>query len=152
VRLDGARRLLGEAHEEDERAGESNEVLVTEARLAELLVFESSAADALDHADQTLERSRGFDGIFPLEPTLQRVRGAALLQLGRYDEARAALTDSVERATKAGADYESALALDALAALDLLEGESPETAERERDAIFTRLGVVTTPEFPLPPD
>ena len=80
------------------------------------------------------------------------MRGLALLQLGRFDEAHAALDESVESARKAGADYEVALALDALAVLCEFDGENPETAERERDAIFARLGVVATPEFPLPPD
>jgi len=151
-RGDEARRLLVEAHDEYERAGESNEVLVTEARLAEFLVVEGSAAEALDRADRTFERSAAFDGIFPLGPTLHRVRGLALLQLSRFDEARSALDESLESARKAGADYEAALALDALTVLGRLEGENPETAERERDAIFARLGVVATPEFPLPPD
>jgi class 3 adenylate cyclase/tetratricopeptide (TPR) repeat protein len=151
-RFDEARRLLVEAHDEFGRTGEPSEVLVTEARLAELLVFERSTAEALDLAERTLDRSPSYEGIFPLGPTLQRVRGLVLLQLSRFGEARAALVESVESARKAGADYEVALALDALAALDRLDGENPETVERERDAIFARLGVVATPELPLPPD
>ncbi len=151
-RFDEARRLHEEAREEYERAGESSEVLVTEARMAELLVLEGSAEDALDRAGRTLARSPASDGIFPLGPTLHRMRGLALLQLGRLEEARAALDESLESARNAGADYEVALALDARAVLGRLAGESAETAERERDAIFARLGVVATPEFPLPPD
>jgi class 3 adenylate cyclase/tetratricopeptide (TPR) repeat protein len=151
-RFDEARRLLAEAHDEYERAGESGEVLVTEARQAELLVFERSADEALDLAARTLERSQNFEGIFPLWPTLHRVQGIALLQLGRSDDARAALAASVEGARKAGADYEVALALGALAALARLDGGRAEELERERNAICTRLGVVATPELPLPPD
>ena len=120
--------------------------------MAELLVLEGSAEDALDRAGRTLARSPASDGIFPLGPTLHRMRGLALLQLGRLEEARAALDESLESARNAGADYEVALALDARAVLGRLAGESAETAERERDAIFARLGVVATPEFPLPPD
>lgn len=151
-RFEEARRLVDEAHDEFERVGESSEVLVTEARLGELLVLEGSSADALDVAERTLARLSTFEGIFPLGPTLHRVRGLALLQLGRFDEARAAFNESLEGARSAGADYEVALALDALAALARLEGESVETLERERDAIFARLGVVATPDVPLPPD
>lgn len=151
-RFDEARRLFVEALDEYELAGEPNEALVTEARLAEFLVFEGSATDALDSANRALERSRAFDGIFPLAPTLQRVRGLAFLQLSRLAEARAALDESIESARKAGADYEAALALDALAVLGRLDGENTETVERERDAIFARLGVIATPEFPLPLD
>ena len=36
-------------------------------------------------AETTLERARSFDGIFVLVPTLQRVRGLALMQLGRLE-------------------------------------------------------------------
>ncbi len=151
-RFDEARRLLAEARDEYDRAGESNEVFVTEARLAELLVLEGSAEDAVAYVERTIERSPAFDGIFPLGPTLHRMRGIALLQLGRFDEARAALDESLESARKAGAEYEVALALDALATLARLDGASEEKVERERDAIFTRLGVVATPEIPLPPD
>jgi class 3 adenylate cyclase/tetratricopeptide (TPR) repeat protein len=151
-RFDEARRLLDEAHDEYERAGEPSEVLVTEARLAELLVLEGAARDALESAERTLERSPASDGIFPLGPTLHRMRGLALLQLGRFDDAQAALDESLASARKAGADYEVALALDALAVLARLEGESVETVERERSAILTRLGVVATPEVPLPLD
>src|SRR5262249_20771766 len=151
-RFDEARRLLDEAHVEYELAGEPSEVLWTEARLAEFLVVEGSAEDALQSAERTLERAPDSDGIFPLRPTLHRMRGIALLQLGRLDEARAALDESIESARKAGAEYEVALALDALAALGRLEGRDTETVERERNAILTRLGVVATPEVPLPPD
>jgi class 3 adenylate cyclase/tetratricopeptide (TPR) repeat protein len=151
-RFDEARRLLDEARDEFERAGESSEVLVTDARLGELLVLEGSSAAALDLAERTLAHLPAFEGIFPLGPTIHRVRGLALLQLGRFDQARAACNESLEGARSAGADYEVALALDALAALARLEGESVETIERERDAIFSRLGVVATPEIPLPLD
>jgi predicted ATPase/class 3 adenylate cyclase len=151
-RFDEALRLLSEAHDEYERAGETSEVLVTEARLAELLVLERSAEDALDRAAQTLARSAASEGIFPLAPTLHRMRGLALLQLGRFDEARTALEVGLEGAREAEADYEVALALDALAVLGRLDGETAEPDERERDAIFARLGVIATPEFPLPPD
>jgi class 3 adenylate cyclase/tetratricopeptide (TPR) repeat protein len=151
-RFEEARRLLDEAHDEFERVGESSEVLVTEARLGESLVLERSSSAALDLAERTLARLSAFEGIFPLGPTLHRVRGLALLQLDRFDEARAALNESLEGAKSAGADYEVALALDALAVLARLEGESVKTVERERDAIFARLGVVATPEIPLPPD
>ena len=147
-RFEEAHRLLAEAREEFGRAGESSEALVTDARMAELLVLERAAADALELADRTAARLPDYEGIFPLGPTLLRLRGLALLQLGRVDEARASVKESLEGARKAGADYEVALALDALAAL----GESEEAVERERDAIFSRLGVVSTPELPLPLD
>jgi len=141
-RFEEARHLLGEAHEEFERAGERSDVLVTEARTAEALVLQGAAQEALDLARSTLERAGSYEGIFVLVPTLQRVSGLALMQLGRPAEARAALTESMGGARLDGADYEVALALDALVALGRLDGRSPEAVER--DAIFGRLGVVAT--------
>ena len=147
-----ARPLLAEAREEFEQAGERSEVLVTEARIAESLVFEDVPGEALDLARSTLARARTFEGAFALVPTLERVRGLALLQLGRMAEARAALTESLDGARRDHADYDAALALDALAAVDRLAGEPSGPVERERDAIFARLGVVATPRIPLPLD
>jgi tetratricopeptide (TPR) repeat protein len=141
-RFDEARPLLAEAHEEFERAGERDEALVTEARTAESLAFQGAAGEALDLARSTLARAGSYEGIFVLVPTLQRVCGVALMQLGQPAEARAALTESLEGARSAGAGYEVALALDALVALGRLDGQSPEALER--DAIFGRLGVVAT--------
>ena len=80
----------------------------------------------------------------------ERVRGLALMQLGRLEETREALVESETRARADSADYEVALALDALVTLGLLEGRPAEKTERERDRIFGRLGVVRTPRIPLP--
>jgi class 3 adenylate cyclase/tetratricopeptide (TPR) repeat protein len=151
-RFDEARSSLAEARAQHERDGERGEVLETEARIAEALLLEGAAADALEQVERTLARARTFDGIFALVPTLERVRGLALMQLGRPEEARAALTDSLDRARLDTADYDVALALDSLAALGRLTGEPASAFERERDAIFRRLGVVASPELPLRPD
>jgi tetratricopeptide (TPR) repeat protein len=151
-RFDEAQALLAEAHEHHERDGERGELLETEARIAESLLFQGAAGDALDHAETTLVRAGTFEGIFVLVPTLQRVRGLALMGLGRLEEAREALTESLRQARLDSADYEVALALDSLVALRRVGGESTRDIERERDAIFRRLGVVATPEIPLPLD
>ena len=149
-RFDEARLLLAEAREEFERSGERGEVLVTEARIAESLVFEGAAGEALALVARTLARAETFEGIFVLVPTLERIRGQALMQLGRLEEARVALGESIRRGRLDDADFEVALALDSLAALGRLEGKPTRAVERERDEIFGRLGVVATPEIPLP--
>ena len=151
-RFDEAEALLAEAHGQHERDGEREEVLETEARIAESLVFRGAAADALDRVETTLARAKTFDGIFVLVPTLQRVRGLALMQLGRLEEARQAFAESLDRARLDSADYDAALALDSLVALRRLAGEATRKIERERDAVYRQLGVVATPEIPLPLD
>ena len=55
-----------------ERSGERGEVLVTEARIAESLVFQGAAGDALELVEGTLSRAGDFEGIFVLVPTLER--------------------------------------------------------------------------------
>jgi tetratricopeptide (TPR) repeat protein len=150
-RFEEAAPLLLEAREEFERAGERGEVLVAEARIAESLVFRGLPADALERADATLARAGGFEGIFVLVPTLHRIRGLALVQLGRLDEARFALEGSLAHARLESADYEVALALDSLVRLGALDGGTPQTVERERDRIFRRLGIVASVDVPLPP-
>jgi tetratricopeptide (TPR) repeat protein len=149
-RHDEARELLEEARSEFERAGEHGELLVTDARDAELLVIERRAEEALALTDAALDRARTVEGVFVLFPVLERIRGLALMQLGRLEEAREAITEGVARARADQADYELALGLDALATLGLLDAGPAGETERERDRIFLRLGVVRTPGIPLP--
>jgi class 3 adenylate cyclase/tetratricopeptide (TPR) repeat protein len=151
-RFDEADELLREARNEFERAGERGEVLIAEARIAESLVFRGLGEDALELVDSRIERAGSFEGIFVLVPTLQRIRGLALAQLGRLDEARAALEESLRQARADSADYEVALALDSLVMLGALDDRTSKAIERERDAFFGRLGIVSTPEVPLPLD
>ncbi|HZO62235.1 MAG TPA: tetratricopeptide repeat protein [Gaiellaceae bacterium] len=144
-RFDESSALLAEAREQHVLDGERGEVLETEARIAELLVLQGDAAEGLAAADATLDRARRFDGIFVLVPTLLRVRGRALMQLGRTAEAQEALSRSLDQARLDSADYDAGLALDSLAALRRLGGGPADELERERDEIFARLGVVAPP-------
>jgi hypothetical protein len=89
---------------------------------------------------------------------LLRLRGCALLQLGRLDEARHALEDALARARGheadfviKSADYEAARTLDALVRLGELVGDpSLDGLRAERDEILARLGIVGLPEVPRP--
>jgi class 3 adenylate cyclase/tetratricopeptide (TPR) repeat protein len=149
-RFEEANELLLEAREEFERAGERGEVLIAEARIAESLIFQGQSSGALELVEATLERAGSFEGIFVLVPTLERLRGLSLMQLGRLEEARAVLEESLRLARDESADYEVALALDALVALGGLDEKTDKAVERERKALFERLGIVATPEVPLP--
>ena len=141
--------MLNEARAEYERSGERGEVLLTEAKLAECLVLEGDSHAALALATSALERVESVEGVYVVIPSLLRVRGCALAQLGRLPEARETLLESLESARAKQADYEVGLTLDALVGLGRLTGQGVGELESERDTIFARLGVVATPEIPL---
>jgi tetratricopeptide (TPR) repeat protein len=113
-------------------------------------MLQGDSEAALAFATEVLERGQSLKGVFDVIALLNRVRGSALLQLGRLEEARVILETAVAEARQRNASYELALALDALATLAGLTGEEAEELEQERDAILERLGVVSTPELPLP--
>jgi class 3 adenylate cyclase/tetratricopeptide (TPR) repeat protein len=148
-RFDQAHSLLGDAREEHERDGVRQEVVVADARIAECLVLEGESGAALELADSALERARALEAGLVIAMLL-RVRGSALLQLGRIEEAHGALDESLSEARARGADYEAALALDSLRVLGRLTGDETAVCDEERSAIFERLGVVAVPALPLP--
>jgi class 3 adenylate cyclase/tetratricopeptide (TPR) repeat protein len=148
-RFEEARELLEGAREEHERAGVREEVVVTEARIAECLVLQGESEAALALADSALRRAQALEAGLVIAMLL-RVRGGALVQAGRLDEAREALDESLSEARARGADYEAALALDSLGVLGRLTGDETSACDEERSAIFDRLGVVAVPELPLP--
>jgi class 3 adenylate cyclase/tetratricopeptide (TPR) repeat protein len=148
-RFEEAHALLVEAREEYAREGEQRELFRTDARIAECLMLDGDSEAALALASAVLERGRSLEGGFDVVAMLDRVRGCALLQLGRFDDARAALDAAVEEARRRSADYELSLALDALGALARETRGDAEPFEEERDAIVTRLGVVRIPDIPL---
>jgi class 3 adenylate cyclase/tetratricopeptide (TPR) repeat protein len=136
-----ARALLDEARGHYERAGARAELIGTDARIVECLVLAGDAEEALALAQSTLARAGTVAGTFLAIAMLERLRGRALTALGRLDEARAALETSLEEARAKGADYEIALGLDALIALERRAGPATKLFEEELQAICARLGV-----------
>jgi tetratricopeptide (TPR) repeat protein len=156
-RLDEARSLLEEARALHLEADQPTEALRTDAAIAECLVLQGDAQSALALVESTLARSAETEGLAVLGSELERLRGCALLQLGRFDEARRALEEALETTRRQGADfaiksadYEAAATLDALVRLGEVIGE-PSLAElsAERDVILAVLGIVALPELPL---
>jgi tetratricopeptide (TPR) repeat protein len=143
-----ALELLEQARELNHGIGDEPEELESDVRIAECLAMQGRAAEALELAAEAVARSETLGG--PATPQLQRVRGCALAQLGRLAEAREALDESVAGARGREAEYEEALALQALARIGAIEGSSdaPELEARSR-AIFERLGVVASQMIPI---
>jgi hypothetical protein len=107
------------------------EVVMVDALMAEALGLAGDHAGALRLADGTCVRARELGGVWSVTPLLARVRAAALLRLGRRDEAEAALREGLEAARVRAAGHEVAFTLVAL-----LDGEledDPAEAKRWRE-------------------
>jgi class 3 adenylate cyclase/tetratricopeptide (TPR) repeat protein len=146
-RLDEADELYEEARSVFGAVGIESEVLETDARRAELLVMRERAEEALGLANEALQRLRAQGGALQ-EPSLERMRGYALAQLGRADEASVAFERSAAAARERDAVYEVALTLDAIARLRASRGAEPDD-EDERRALVERLGLIAVPAVPL---
>jgi class 3 adenylate cyclase/tetratricopeptide (TPR) repeat protein len=131
--------------------GDLAEALEVATRQAECLLASGATGPALALVEESLTRSRTLGGVGPQVPGLQRVRGLALWMGGDHSGAGAAFESSLQAARARQADYEVALTLEALAAWRRHTGAgevAPLEAERAR--ILDRLGVVWTPELPVP--
>jgi predicted ATPase/class 3 adenylate cyclase len=148
-RFDEADALLGEARRQYEEDGSRNDVVLTDAVIAERFVLAGDGAVGAARALDTLARAESLERTFHVVPMLQRVRGCGLLQLGRLGEAREALDAALAQARANRADFEIALTLDALVALNRALGGSTDALEDERTRFCEQLGVVATPGFPL---
>jgi hypothetical protein len=88
--------------------------------------------------------------VFVVLPYLLRIRGWALLALGRVEEGCEVLRASLAGAYEKSANYEVALTADLLARVLRTLDEPDEELERASDSIFEELGVVSPPVLPLP--
>ena len=143
-RLDESGAMLEEGLETAREIGAAGFVLEIEARLAELDVLRGDRAEsALEWIADVLERAGDAAGMAPLEAMTHRLRAAALLQLGRRDEAVTALEESIQIARSAQARYELALSLDLTGML----GDAD--AARESVELLAELGVTRVVRPPL---
>ena len=146
LRFDEADRRFAAARVEFEDVGSLADVLETDARIAESLVFRGEPERALEVLEATMARARGADGLgFLHEPLMRRTRGTAYLQVERLDEAEVEFEASLSAAREHGADYEVALTLHAMAELSSARGELAVDALAEAEEILDRLGVVAIP-------
>jgi class 3 adenylate cyclase/tetratricopeptide (TPR) repeat protein len=147
-----------EAREQLERAkvllleiGEERAAVEIDARIAENLVLRGDATAASALIDETLRRLERLGGWATVMTMLNRLRAYALAQRGELEAARRAGHQALVIGREGSATYEIALTLEALARIDVLRGDqglSEHTEESRR--LFDQLGVVKTPEVPLP--
>ena len=138
-----ALQILEEARSTLLLVGAQAEALETDAVAAECYAFLLDGKAALSMAEEALSSVAALGGASVVTPLLERVRGYALAQLGRPDEAEAAFSASLKDARERGADFQIALTLLAIGRLARLRGETPAAdQEEESAAILTRLGVI----------
>jgi tetratricopeptide (TPR) repeat protein len=144
-RAEEALSLLSQARDDLTELGEPHEAVDAEAAIAESLLVEGRAHEALVLADQALARARTL-GASTLLPTLARVRGLALLDHGDVVEAVAALDSGLEASAEPDARHEQAFLLAARAAAARRAGD-PAAADYEQRSseLLTFLGVVRLP-------
>ena len=147
-RFEEAHALLAEAREEYERAGDDGEVLLTDARHAECLVLEGKAKAARRVANAALRRAEAVGDVFGSKAVLYRARMRAPAARAAGEGAARPRGEPRRRAPER-AQYDIALALDALVALERLAGEPTEPIEQEIDAIVGSLNIVSVPSIPL---
>jgi tetratricopeptide (TPR) repeat protein len=120
--------------------GVEGDVRFAEALLAEAAAYAGDGGTARRTADRLLGGAEA--GL--LEPLLRRVRAFALAQDGDVAGARSDLRAAVAAARAQGQDYDTLVALDALAALT-----HADTAAADRAELAARLGVARLPPPPL---
>ena len=113
------------------------------ARLAEAAVFAGDHERALREVELA-ELAGEVDAPPQLQAVLFRVRGHALLQMHRPDEASQAFDRSLEAARRGGALYEIALSL---RAIGLARGVTADVAESQK--LLDALQVERVQEIPL---
>lgn len=148
-RFTEAAELLDDARDRFDKLGDERFVLEMECRIIELCVFMNAFDEARPRIGHAFTRIRKIGGVPALLCLVHRLHGYALAQAG---DAGAALTEiecSIVVARDANIQYEMALSLEALARLTHDEARA-DAARQESQAIFDRLGVVATPNVPVP--
>lgn len=142
--------LLTQARELFRELGAEWHVLEAGAGLVEVNLLGGDYRNARALALRSLEQVRARGGLPILEAMLHRLHGYAVLQSGDRDHAAAAFEASLAAAESAGAIYEMALTLDAKGRLAGLTGQRDDHAAERSASLLSDLGVVGTPDIPLP--
>jgi class 3 adenylate cyclase/tetratricopeptide (TPR) repeat protein len=125
--------------------GEPQELIDTDVARAECLQLQGTWQEALDLAADTLERASAV-GAQTLLPTIHRIRGFALIEAGRLDEARGELETGLAMSDAPSSRHERGFVLLGLAEVAAQQGD-PGAADTARESaqVLAALGVVATP-------
>jgi len=146
--FESARAQLVRARESQERLGEPDEMVETDAVTAFLHVVEGSPQRGAEIAHAAAVRAKRI-GAGHLLPMVLRIEGAARADLGEVDEARDVLEQALELSER-DAVVERGFILAELARVALLGGDDERAThyESECEQAWDLLGFVGTPRFP----
>jgi class 3 adenylate cyclase/tetratricopeptide (TPR) repeat protein len=145
--FDRAAELYETAREQFQGMAAEAELVDTDARIAEALVFRRMPDEAIELATDVLRRGAAREAA--QQPLLLRIRGYAHAQRGEWEAAGDDLRRSLEIARSRGARYEVALTLDAIAQVAAARGGHDPAAQAEAAEIFDSLGAVSVPGVPV---
>jgi class 3 adenylate cyclase/tetratricopeptide (TPR) repeat protein len=148
-RFTEAAELLDDARDRFETLGDERFVLEMECRIIELCVFMNAHQEARPRIVHAFTRIHRIGGVPALLCLVHRLHGYALAQAGDIGAARTEIDRSIRVAQDANIRYEMALSLEALARLTDDEARA-DAAREESQGIFDGLGVVATPNVPVP--
>lgn len=151
--LDEALDLLTEARSELEFIGASEAVADTDAKIAECHALRGASAEALAIASQGFELASSLESDAAI-PLLELVRGYAMAQLDRLDEAWDAVESSLRcaLARQGGSHFEILLANIALMRLGaFMHRAVPQELTQQSQELVERLGIRCVPVVPLRP-
>lgn len=149
-RFDEASELLMDALEQFRTIRAETFVIETQARLAELLLLGDQFDQALTLAEAVRTNASSAEHTFA-RAVLDRIRGIAMVHVGRASDGRQALIASVQAAEEAGAEYEAAVSLACIALAEeaLANPRSIERRQASND-VFARLEVLAPPPYSVP--
>jgi hypothetical protein len=142
--------VLSEARSEYVGIRSQEGVLDCDAKTAECYALRGDATSALDLASDALARA-GSAEAGAVDSMLERVRGYALGQMGRWEDARASFEASLALArARGGLEFDVVLSLDAIIRLAGITGDrAPAAFEVERAELLEQLGIASIAEIPL---
>jgi class 3 adenylate cyclase/tetratricopeptide (TPR) repeat protein len=148
-RIDEALARLTEARALFVAVKREEEVLDVDARIAECQLFRNERAAASTLLDDALARARASKAGAKAIALLERVRGHALLQQGRFAGAREALDASLASARARNDLQDTMLALHSLVEAWRREGgAAPPANAAEADRLVAKLSVRALPPIP----
>jgi tetratricopeptide (TPR) repeat protein len=140
-RVEEGRALLDVAREMFAQTDEAYEVLATDVEVAAALLAGGDPVAALAACDDAKARATSLDAV-SLAPTISRLRGSLLLELGRDEDARAELEQGLAAAGEEGA-YETGFSmLDLARAYDRLGLPGADRTRADGERLLAELGVV----------
>ena len=134
-----ARALFDDASKRFDELGLGHELITLDAAVAEALLRAGEPAEAVLVLDRALDhagRAAAADAI----PTLHRLRAVALIELGRFADAAAAVEDGIRADNGGDGGYERAMLLRAYARLE--SHANVQHLEVEAELTLRALGVV----------